>query len=156
RVADLMGGGQLRLGEGGLPQHDSGATQVPEDARTPRQIAGREAPRILHQPEEPLESHHLHPNRRTPLVTGYEVERGSDAQGESSGLGTRTQGMRQRLLLWRAHGQEAESERARGLDEIQALLDSGGIIDEAHGRVVMPEIRETELPGNLLGLVRCT
>ena len=91
-------------------QYHSRAAQVREYARTPDEIAAGEALRILQQPEQPLEGQLLHPDRRTLLLAGDEIQRGADTEGESAGRTARAQRLCEGFLLRRAHGEETEPE----------------------------------------------
>src|SRR5579864_6553653 len=105
-----------------LAQHNTRASQVRENSRSPDQIPAGEPPRVEQQAKQPLECQLLHPDRRTPFVAGNEVERSADTQRQSACGPAGTECQRYRFLLRASHGEETESKRALALDESQAVL----------------------------------
>src|SRR6185312_2578553 len=113
------------------------SAKMAKDPWSSDEVALPEPLRILHEPIEPFGSDAAHPYGRASLDTGHEVERGAEAQRQAAGTVARHQLMGNSLLLRRSHGEEAEAERARFLNELEAVAHGRWIIDEAHGRIVM-------------------
>ena len=114
-------------------KYDIGAAEQGEDGRTAHQIALCHAPWRLCQAEGPFHSAVLNPFRRAALAAGQEVDRRADAQCETARTATRLQQPGNRLLLRRAHRQQAEAKRAVRLDEAQAGLDFVRLVNNPMG-----------------------
>ena len=91
---------------------------------------------------------------RALFLAGEEVNRCPDTQCQAASPAAFQQRMRDYLLLWRSDGQEAESKWTQILDEVQTVLDRGGILDEPHRRIMMMEIAQRILLPQRLNLLR--
>ncbi len=120
-----------------------------EDRRTLDEVAAPEPSRLACQPVQPLEPGLAHPDRRPFQVAREEEERGADTEADAGGPPALLDDLRQQLLLRRAHGEQDEPGRL-ALDEVGGVQHRLAVADEAHGRVVVPDLAQAVAPAELL------
>ena len=98
---------------------------------------------------QPLEPGLPHPDRRPFQVAREEEERGADTEADAGGPPALLDDLRQQLLLRRAHGEQDEPGRL-ALDEVGGVQHRLAVADEAHGRVVVPDLAQAVAPAELL------